>query len=142
MNFSSRRVYQVLGYQAGSLLVIAPILSLVSGHNVMQLGTMTLVIALICMLWSYLFNSWFDTLVQRRGKIDSLPGPYRLLHALGIEIGVIWFTTPIIAWWLSLSLWQALVMDMALVAVYFIYTLFYYWLFDALSKLGNKDLAY
>ena len=37
---------------------------------------------------------------------------------------------PLIAWWFGVSLWQALVMDMALVVFFLVYTFVFNWAFD------------
>ena len=40
------------------------------------------------------------------------------------------FLVPVFAWWLDVSLWQALVMDLGLVVFFLIYTFVFNWAFD------------
>ncbi|MFP3345820.1 chlorhexidine efflux transporter, partial [Halomonas sp. SIMBA_159] len=49
----------------------------------------------------------------------------RIVHALGFEICLLWLTLPIMAWWLEIGLWQALLMDIGLVIFYLIYAYVY-----------------
>ena len=37
---------------------------------------------------------------------------------------------PLVAWWYSVSLWQALLMDLALLVFFLVYTFVFTWAFD------------
>ena len=54
----------------------------------------------------------------------------RVAHAIGFEGGLIVWLVPTIAWWLEVSLWQALVMDLSLMVFFLVYTFVFNWLFD------------
>jgi uncharacterized membrane protein len=45
---------------------------------------------------------------------------------------------PLIAWWLGIGLWEALVMDLALVVFFLVYTFAFNWAFDAVFGLPDS----
>ena len=59
----------------------------------------------------------------------------RIAHAIGFEGGLIAFLVPVFAWWLGVSLWDALVMDLGLVVFFLVYTFVFNWAFDAVFGL-------
>ena len=54
----------------------------------------------------------------------------RVLHAFGFEFGLILIVIPLAAWWLSIGLWEAFVLDIALVLFYLPYAFFYNLAYD------------
>ena len=48
---------------------------------------------------------------------------------------------PTIAWWLDISLWQALLMDLGLVVFFLVYTFVFNWAFDAIFGLPASAAA-
>ena len=61
--------------------------------------------------------------------------------ATAAPVLVLWFFSPLIAWWLGIGLWQALVMDMALVVFFLVYTFVFNWVFDAVFGLPASARA-
>ncbi|MDO8889949.1 MAG: PACE efflux transporter, partial [Hydrogenophaga sp.] len=59
----------------------------------------------------------------------------RVAHAVIFEAGLVLMLVPLIAWWLGIGLWQALVMDLALVVFFLVYTFAFNWAFDAVFGL-------
>ena len=71
-----------------------------------------------------------------------------MIHAFGFELGLILIVIPLAAWWLSISLWQAFVLDIGLVLFYLPYAFFYNLAYDrarprvmAWLARGAKDAA-
>jgi uncharacterized membrane protein len=56
----------------------------------------------------------------------------RLLHSLGFEGGLALMLVPLMAWWLDISWWQALVADLGLLLFFFFYAFAFQWVFDLL----------
>ncbi|GAA5218376.1 PACE efflux transporter [Corallincola platygyrae] len=140
MRTQSDRIRHTLGYQLGSIGVVMPMVSYFTGHPMWALGVLAVVFATLCASWNYLFTGWFDRRLARSGRLKSKTLKDRCLHAIGIELGILWMTTPLIAWWLSLGLWHALTMDIALVALYMVYTLLYNWLYDKLFPIKPQGI--
>ena len=95
------------------------------------MGSLAIMLSTVAMLWNMIYNSGFDRLYppgQKRG-----PG-VRVLHALGFEGGFILIGLPIAAWMLDISLWQALLVEVAFFLFFLPYTMAYYWVWDKLRE--------
>ena len=48
---------------------------------------------------------------------------------------------PLFAWWFNVSLWQAFVMDLALIVFFLCYTFVFNWVFDRVFGLPASAMA-
>ncbi len=55
------------------------------------------------------------------------------------EGGLVVLLIPMIAWYLGITLWQALVMDIAIVAFYLVYTFFFNIAYDRIYPLPEAQ---
>ncbi|AHV92310.1 multidrug/biocide efflux PACE transporter [Bordetella holmesii] len=106
----------------------APVAAWPMGKSLFEMGVLTAVIAWIALLWNMLYNAGFDRLENRMGWTRTLR--LRVVHALGFETGLILIVIPLAAWWLQISLWEAFVLDIALVLFYLPYAFFYNLAYD------------
>lgn len=83
------------------------------------MGVLTAVIATIAVAWNMLYNWLFDRLQARVG-FDRTLG-VRMAHAFGFEGGLILIAIPFVAWWLDISVWRALLLDIGFVLFYLPY---------------------
>ena len=77
-----------------------------------------------------MFNWGFDKVFT--GRREQRGWGVRMLQTGAFEGGLLLFTTPLIAWFLKISLWQALLTDIGLTLLIVLYSLVYNWLFDHL----------
>ncbi|EGQ9123190.1 PACE efflux transporter, partial [Vibrio parahaemolyticus] len=80
--------------------------------------------------YNTLFELWEKTLSTRGRGFRR-----RVLHAVGFEVGFITVTLPIFSWWLSISLWDAFLLDAGLTLFFMFFTFLYNWLFDLIFGL-------
>ena len=92
------------------------------GKSLFEMGVLTAVIAWIALVWNMIYNAGFDRLENRYGLTRNLR--LRVIHAFGFELGLILIVIPLAAWWLNISLWQAFVLDIALVLFYLPYAFY------------------
>ncbi len=59
----------------------------------------------------------------------------RVAHAIGFEGGLALIMVPFMAWWMGITLWQALVLDVGLLLFFLVYTFVFAWVFDRLFGL-------
>jgi len=59
----------------------------------------------------------------------------RIAHAIGFEVGLLCFLVPVFAWWMNVTLLQALLMDLGLAMFFLGYTFVFNWAFDAIFGL-------
>lgn len=127
---AQERFFHALGFELLALLICAPVLAWLFDYPLVQVGALTLTVSLMAMLWNMVFNVLFDR-AQRRMGFERTWG-VRVIHACLFEIGLILTVVPLAAWWLDISLWAALVLDIGLVLFFLPYTLGYNWLYDLL----------
>ncbi|MNN87468.1 Bacterial Transmembrane Pair family protein [compost metagenome] len=84
----------------------------------------------VAMLWNMLFNSLFDRAQRRLDFQRTLP--VRVAHALLFELGLILVLVPLAAWWLSIGLVEAFLLDIGLLLFFLPYTLAFNWTYDSL----------
>ena len=122
------RVIHALGFECLALLICAPTIALVMDKPLFSAGAMTLAISLTATVWNMLYNTLFDRL---QGLIGFQKTFFvRVLHTLGFEGGLIVAVVPLAAWWLSMSLLEAFVMEIGLLAFLLPYTYVYNLAFD------------
>jgi uncharacterized membrane protein len=122
------RALHALLFEAIGVLLFAPALAWLLGHSLAKMGAMTVMISTVAMLWNMLFNAGFDRLRARMGFAMSLR--VRALHALAFEAGLIIAVVPLAAWWLSISLLEAFVLDIGLLLLFLPYTMLFNLAYD------------
>lgn len=118
-------------------------LMLMSGHSLLDSGALAIATSSVAVVWNLVFNTYFERW-EARQTTTGRSVKRRVLHAVSFEIGLIVMLVPLIAWWLGVSLWQALVMDLALVVFFLVYTFAFNWAFDEVFGLpvsASKGLA-
>lgn len=129
-----RRVVYVAAYELIAIVLAGAGLLLMSGGGLWQAGSLAAATSAVAVAWNFVFNHLFERWEARRAqKGRSLR--VRIAHALGFEGGLAVLLVPLIAWWLNVSLWQALVMDFALLLFFLVYTFAFNWAFDAVFGL-------
>jgi len=131
MQGTLRRIVYVSLYEAIAIVMASIGLMLMSGAGVFDSGVLAAVTSVIAVAWNAAFNALFERWEARQQNRERTLGR-RIVHALGFEFGLVVFLVPLMAWWLDVSLWQALVMDLSLVVFFLIYTFVFTWAFDAI----------
>ncbi|WP_349972522.1 multidrug/biocide efflux PACE transporter [Pseudomonas caspiana] len=126
------RAFHAFLFEIIGVLLFAPLLAWAMGHSLAKMGAMTVMISTVAMLWNMLFNAMFDGL--RRKWDFRLSLGTRVLHALGFESGLILVIVPLAAWWLSISLLEAFLLDIGLLLLFLPYTLVFNWAYDAVRE--------
>jgi uncharacterized membrane protein len=126
------RAFHALLFEIIGVILFAPLLAWAMGHSLAKMGAMTVMVSTVAMLWNMLFNAMFDSLRRKWGFNLSLGT--RVLHALGFEGGLILVVVPLAAWWLSISLMEAFLLDIGLLLLFLPYTLVFNWVYDKLRE--------
>jgi uncharacterized membrane protein len=126
------RIRHTVGFEVIGLLMFAPLGSWVFGYSLHDMGIIAAVASLIAALWNYVYNVLFDkSMVRLTGSVRKSTA-VRVLHAVLFELGLLVVFLPMVAWYLNISLLEALVMDIAVAAFYVVYAFFYNWAYDAI----------
>jgi uncharacterized membrane protein len=130
------RLRQLLLFEIIGLILVAPLASWLTGHSISAIGLLALAISFIAMAWSGLFNYAFDRIeLARGGHLSRRSWRARFLHAGLFELGLTIITVPLVAWSLSISLLDALLLDLGFVVFYLIYALLFNRAYDAVFPL-------
>jgi len=135
-----RRVVYVSAYELIAIVLASAGLLLMSGGSLVQAGSLAAATSAVAVVWNAVFNHLFERWEARRAQ-HGRSLRVRVAHALGFEGGLVVFLVPLIAWWLDVSLWQALVMDLALLLFFLVYTFAFNWAFDAVFGLPASAQA-
>jgi uncharacterized membrane protein len=129
-----RRVIYITLYEGLAIVAASAGLSLMSGQGLGHSGPLAVVASVIAVIWNLVFNALFERWESRRA-VRGRSVKRRIAHAIGFEGGLVAFLVPVFAWWLDVTLWHALVMDLGLVVFFLVYTFVFNWVFDLLFGL-------
>ena len=128
----TERIFQAIGFECLAILICTPLLAWIMQKPMLEMGAVTVLIALLALGWNVVFNRFFDRLLARMNVAHN--AWVRVVHALLFEGGLIVMGVPLIAWWLSVSLWQAFLLDIGVLLFFLPYTYVYHWGYDVLRE--------
>jgi len=127
------RFFHALGFEVLAIAICAPLGAWLLGYSLAHMGLLTLMISLIAMVWNMVFNALFDRAQRHYGFKRTLGA--RAVHSVLFEIGLILAVVPLAAWWLGIGLWEAFVLDIAIVLFFLPYTFAFNWSYDHLRTM-------
>ena len=137
MTPTSRKILYAISFETLVVAVATIGLRQMSDASTSSTLTLSVLTATIALTWSFIFNSIFEAWEARqstRGR--SLKR--RSAHALLFEGGLVVILVPIMAWWLGVTLWQALIFEAGLIVLFISYTYLFTWGFDRLFGLPQS----
>lgn len=136
----TERFCHALLFEVLAIAICAPLGAWLLGYPLAHMGLLTLMISLVAMVWNMLFNALFDQAQRRMGFERNFAA--RVVHAVLFEIGLLLAVVPLAAWWLGISLWRALVLDIGIALFFLPYTFVFNWVYDSLrERLATRRLA-
>ena len=126
------RICQAIGFELLAILICTPLLAWIMDKPLLDMGAVTVLIALLALAWNVVFNRFFDRMLARLNVAHT--AWVRVIHALLFEGGLIVIGVPLIAWWLSVSLWQAFLLDIGVLLFFLPYTYVYHWGYDVVRE--------
>ncbi|MBH2929774.1 PACE efflux transporter [Serratia marcescens] len=134
-----RKLVYVTAYEIIGMAISALGLALLSGHAPSSTGPLAVVITTIAVSWNFSYNYLFEWWESRQAS-RTRTLKRRILHAVGFQLTLVVYLIPLIAWWMGITLWQALLLDMALIVIIPCYTFLFNWAFDKLFGLPASAL--
>jgi uncharacterized membrane protein len=126
------RIFQAIGFELLAIIICTPLLAWIMDKPMLEMGAVTVLIAMLALGWNVVFNGFFDRALKRLNVAHN--GWTRVVHALLFEGGLIVMGVPLIAWWLSVSLWQAFLLDIGVLMFFLPYTYVYHWGYDVVRE--------
>lgn len=130
MRTTKDRIRHTLGFEAIGLILAIPLAAWVFRIEAQQAMAVAIAASLLATFWNFAYNYGVDKLMVRYlGRLQKTL-PERVVHAIGFELGLLVMILPFAAWWLSITLWEALIIDIGFVVFYVIYAFFYNLAYD------------
>ncbi|MCT6700944.1 PACE efflux transporter [Rheinheimera sp. 4Y26] len=133
------RLRMALGFEGIGLLLLVPLSSLLFDKSAVTLGLLAVLMSLLATWWNYQFNQWFDRYYLAPKGRSYKTAPERLGHAVLFELGLLAVFVPLTAWYLAVSLWQALLLDLGFMLFYLLYGYLYHWAYDLLFPIPSRE---
>jgi uncharacterized membrane protein len=135
-----RKIVYVSLFELFAVALTSSFLMLLAGHDAAHSGIAAIASSTIAVVWNFIYNHLFEAWEARqatRGRSVAR----RAAHAIGFEGGLVAVLVPLFAWWLNISLWEALVLDLGLVVFFMIYTFLFSLVFDRVFGLPASAQA-
>jgi uncharacterized membrane protein len=137
MSPRQRRVLQAVLYEAFAVAMMGPTVAWMFAASLQSSALLALAMSSIALAWNYVFNALFERW-EARQTVKGRSLGRRLLHGIGFEGGLVLFLVPLMAWWLDISLLEALIADLAILAFFFLYAIAFTWAFDRVFGLPDS----
>ncbi len=134
-----RRVIYTALYEGVAIVLVTSALLLFTQRGVGSASGLAVGSSMIALLWNLAFNAMFEAW-ERRQPVRGRSLARRVAHATGFEGGLALWLVPFFAWWLNISLWQALWLDAGMLLFFLVYTFVFTWCFDRLFGLPAAAL--
>ncbi len=92
-------------------------------------------LSLYTVVWNYIYNLYFDKWFGSNREDRSLA--MRIGHTLGFEGGLIFLSIPVIAWFLQITLLQALALEAGFLIFFLFYATGFNWAYDKIQPFGK-----
>ena len=130
MRTTRDRIRHSISFEVIGLALVTPLGAVAFDMPMHDIGVVSFGSATLAMLWNYAYNYLFDRVALRLYGTTAKSLRQRILHAVLFELGLLIALMPLIAWYLGISLWQALVMDVAFALFYMGYAFVFNFAYD------------
>lgn len=124
-----RKVVHATLYELIAVVIVSLGIAWLLRHDLADTGALAVATSVVALLWNMAFNGLFEAW-ERRQTDRRRTLSRRVWHAMGFEGGMVALTVPLIAWWLDMGWWDALLTDLGLVVFFLVYTFVFNWVFD------------
>ena len=76
----TERIFQAIGFELLAILICTPLLAWIMKKPILEMGTVTVLIAALALAWNVVFNGMFDRLLKRLAIAHN--AWVRVVHAL------------------------------------------------------------
>lgn len=135
MRTTADRIRHAVSFEIIGIIIATPLAAFAFHLHAGDSAIIIVASATIAMVWNYFYNLGFDHLMQRFTGGTAKTARIRVVHAILFELGLLIIMLPLVALYLQISLWQALVMDVALALFYMGYAFVFNWAYDRVFPL-------
>ncbi|MDF2152462.1 PACE efflux transporter [Vibrio sp. CAU 1672] len=124
----NERIFHAVLFELIALAIIVPVTSLITGKGSSDLAIVGIGLSLYTVVWNYMYNLYFDKWFGANREERGLA--MRIGHTVGFEGGLIFITIPVIAWFLQITLLQALALEAGFLVFFLFYATGFNWAYD------------
>jgi uncharacterized membrane protein len=124
-----RKVAYVVLFELLAIALSSLLLKLLSDSPMLMTGAAAVGASAIAMLWNLAYNTLFEAWESRQAR-KGRGLLRRIAHTIGFEAGLVLALVPLFAWVLDVSLWQALVLNLAMIVFFLAYGFLFNLAFD------------
>lgn len=124
-----RKIVYVTLFEFFAIFITSFALAFLSEQSISHSSIAAVASSIIAIIWNLIYNTVFEyweSRQQKRGRSVLR----RIVHATGFEAGLVITLVPLFAWWLDISLLQALIYDIGLIVFFLSYTFIFNLIFD------------
>lgn len=141
MRTTADRIRHAVSFEVIGIIIATPLAAFAFHLPGGDSAVIVVASATVAMLWNYIYNLGFDHAMQRLTGGTAKTTRIRVAHAVLFELGLLMIMLPLVAWYLQISIWQALVMDIALALFYMGYAFIFNWAYDRVFPLPEWQEA-
>ncbi len=131
------RIRHTILFEIIALAIVASFGSWIIGRSVVDVGILGIMFSVMVMGWNFLFNWMFDLWdAKYRHSADRGFG-LRVVHAVLFELGILIAGVFLVAWWLDMTLLQALILDIGFAIFFVAYAFAFNWLYDTVFPVAK-----
>ncbi|MGR3641646.1 PACE efflux transporter [Alterinioella nitratireducens] len=135
------RIRHAISFEVIALILVTPLGAWVFGFPLHDIGVLSVIGATLAMIWNYVFNLGFDHAMQRALGHTAKTPLMRVGHSVLFELGLLVVLAPVIAWYLGVTLWQAVVMDVAFAGFFLVYAFVFNWAYDVVFPVRSQPVG-
>lgn len=133
----ARRVVQAVLYELVAISLVTPAIAIFFDEGKGSALGLSALMSSIALTWNYTFNAMFERW-ERRQSVKGRSSLRRLAHGIGFEGGLGLILIPVMALWLHIGLWEAVLTELGFLLFFMGYTVAFTWSFDHLFGLPES----
>ncbi|PNK61666.1 PACE efflux transporter [Psychrobacter sp. FDAARGOS_221] len=133
-----RRLVYVTVFEIIAIIMSTYILMWLSNSEAVESLPVAVMVSVTAVIWNFIFNTGFEAWERRRQNHERT-FLIRSMHAIGFEGGLILICLPLYMIWYKVGLYQAFMMEAALLLFFLVYTFVFTLIFDKIFALPNQS---
>ena len=129
-----RRLIYVVVFEGIAIILSTFILMWLSGSDALQSLPVAVMVSLAAVIWNFIYNTGFEAW-ERYKKIEERTVLIRSAHAIEFEGGLVLICLPLYMLWYGVGVYEAFMMEVALLLFFLVYTFVFTLIFDRIFTL-------
>jgi len=129
-----RRLIYVVVFEGIAIILSTFILMWLSGSDALQSLPVAVMVSLAAVIWNFIYDTGFEAW-ERHKKIEERTVLIRSAHAIGFEGGLVLICLPLYMLWYGVGVYEAFMMEVALLLFFLVYTFVFTLIFDKIFTL-------